>query len=288
MSIAVIGAAGQLGQDLCAGLGSEAAPLTHADVDITDTKSLRKAIEAVAPRAVINCAAYNHVDQAEVCHAEAFAVNCHAVRELSHLCRELGCTLVHFSTDHVFGDLRDGREPYEEASSPGPINTYGLSKLAGEYAVRAICPRHYVIRTCGLYGLHGSGGKGRNFVDTMLRLGQEEGVVRVVNDQTCTPTYTSDLAAATLQLIHSDSFGLYHWTNAGSCTWYEFACEIFRQGGIDAQCLPISTEEFGARAARPSYSVLASCKIEGIGLGRPRHWKQALQDYLERGGRPSQ
>jgi dTDP-4-dehydrorhamnose reductase len=152
--------------------------------------------------------------------------------------------------------------------------------LAGEYFVQSICPRHFVIRTCGLYGLRGSGGKGRNFVQTMLRLGRERGQVRVVNDQTCTPTYAADLAQATLDLLGTDEFGLFHWTNAGSCTWHEFASAIFRQAGMSAECVPITSAEFGARAARPKYSVLSTAKFERLGFKSPRPWPEALRDYM--------
>jgi dTDP-4-dehydrorhamnose reductase len=283
VSIAIIGAAGQLGRDLCTRLGDEAVPLTHRDVDLIDRSSLRGVLTNLspAPRTVVNCAAFNHVDDAETRPADAFAVNVFGVRELSLICRELNCVLVHFSTDHVFGIDCDRREPYDELAVPGPLSVYGLSKLAGEYFVRANCPRHFIVRTCGLYGLYGSGGKGRNFVETMARLAAERRPIRVVNDQTCTPTYTADLAEAVWQLLGTDAFGLYHWTNGGSCTWYEFACEIFRQAGLSAECSPITTEQYGARAARPSYSVLATAKFQQLGFAPPRHWTQALGAYLD-------
>lgn len=280
MSIAVIGAGGQLGRDLCSAIGAEAIALGHKDVELTDRDSVARALSPLAPRAVINAAAFNHVDDAETRPAEAFAANALGVRELAGVCRDLGCVLVHFSTDYVFGLDRARAKPYEESDAPGPLSVYGLSKLAGECFVRAIWPRHFVIRTCGLYGLHGSGGKGRNFVETMLRLGRERGQVRVVSDQICTPTYTTDLAQATLAILSADAFGLYHWTNAGSCSWHEFACEIFRQAGTDVECLPITSEQYGARAARPAYSVLSAEKFARLGFVSPRHWKHALADYL--------
>jgi dTDP-4-dehydrorhamnose reductase len=282
VSIAVIGAGGQLGQALCELIdASTVAPLTHQDVELTDRASLERALRPLAPTVVINTAAFNLVDDAESRPADAFATNAFGVRELAGVCRDLGCTLVHFSTDYVFGIDRSRDRPYEESEVPGPLSVYGLSKLAGEYFVRSICPRHFVIRTCGLYGLRGSGGKGRNFVQTMLRLGRERGQVRVVNDQTCTPTSAADLAAATLQLLATDAFGLYHWTNSGSCTWHEFACEIFRVSQMAVQCEAITSVEFGARAARPAYSVLSTAKIEKLGMKRPRPWQEALSDYLK-------
>ena len=285
MRTAVIGAAGQLGRDLIDQLGPQAIPLTHLDIDLTDAESVRRVLGGLSPSAVINAAAFNLVDAAEDRPADAFAVNAFGVRELSMVCRELGCVLVHFSTDYVFGLDADRARAYAEHDAPGPLSVYALSKLTGEYFVRSICPRHFVVRTCGLYGLHGSGGKGRNFVETVLRVGRERGHMRVVNDQRCTPTYTADLARATCQLVATDAFGLYHWTNSGSCTWHEFACEIFRQAGVAVECVPITTEQFGARAARPKYSVLQSDKFAGLGFGSPRPWNEALRDYLtSRGG----
>ena len=281
MRAAVIGAAGQLGRDLCAQLGPQAVALTHPEVELTSHESLVDALGELSPDVVINAAAFNRVDEAEERPSEAFAVNALGVRELSLVCRELDCVLVHFSTDYVFGLEQDRRQPYCESSVPGPLSVYGLSKLAGEYFVRSICPRHFVVRTCGLYGLHGAGGKGRNFVETMLRIGPERGQIRVVHDQTCTPTYTLDLAQAACQLISSDAYGLYHWTNAGSCTWYEFACEIFRQAGVSVDCVPITSEQYGARAARPKYSVLDTSLFASLGFGPLRPWNEALHAYME-------
>src|SRR5205085_7588336 len=166
-------------------------------------------------------------DRAESGLSAAFQVNAYAVRELALACRDLGCTLVHFSTDYVYG-LDAGRlEPYLESDRPGPVNVYGVSKLSGEFLVRANCPRHFIIRTCGLYGVWGIGGKGGNFVETMLRLAREGKPLRVVDDQECTPSYTVDIATATAALIATDRYGLYHLTNSGSCSWYDFARAIF-------------------------------------------------------------
>jgi dTDP-4-dehydrorhamnose reductase len=279
--IAIIGADGQLGQELCRLLDpAKILPLTHGDVELTDPQSLDRAIGSAAPRIVINTAAFNHVDDAELRPADAFQTNALGVRELARLCQKLQATLVHFSTDYVFGldTLRD--RPYSESDTPGPVSVYGLSKLAGECFVRSICPRHFVIRTCGLYGRHGHGGKGRNFVQTMLRIGRERGEVRVVNDQRCTPTSAADLAAATVRLLESDVFGTYHWTNGGSCSWLQFAEQIFALAGMSVRCEPISSAQFGARAMRPTYSVLATAAVQRLGLPAPRSWQDALRDYV--------
>lgn len=278
--IVVIGAEGQLGRDLCRRFGSLAVGLTHRDVELRNPATLQRKLTWLRPRVVINTAAFNFVDDAETRADEAFEVNALGVRELSLACRELDCVLMHFSTDYVFGLDAARREPYSEDDLPGPINVYGTSKLTGEYFVRSLCPKHFVVRTCGLYGHHGSGGKGRNFVNTMLRLVREGRPVRVVADQVCTPTATADLADAMLRLIETDAFGLYHWTNSGQCSWHELACEIFRLAGLTVDCTAITTAEFGGRARRPAFTVLESRCWNELDLSPPRTWQDALREFL--------
>jgi dTDP-4-dehydrorhamnose reductase len=180
----------------------------------------------------------------------------------------------------VFGLDAERNTPWTEAECPGPVSVYGLSKLAGEFLVRGNCPRHLVIRTCGLYGVWGGGGKGKNFVETMLRLAAGGKPVRVVNDQRCTPSFTADVATATAALVASGATGLFHVTNAGDCTWFELAREIFRAAGVRAEVTPITSAEFGAAARRPSYSVLSNDRLAKAGVPRPRHWTEALAAYL--------
>jgi len=283
---AVIGAAGQLGRDLCVRLGGDALPLTRADFDLTDAVAVRAKLADLQPKVVINCAAYNFVDKAEDEPAAAFAVNAFAVRNLADVCRDLDLILVHFSTDYVFGLDKSRQTPYGESDAPGPVSVYGQSKLAGEYFVRSICPKHFVIRTCGLYGtrpeasLRASGvttGKGTNFVETMLRLASQGKPLKVVNDQVLTPSYTADVAEAAIQLVQSNRFGLYHLTNAGHCSWYEFARTIFELAGVKADLSPTTSREYGSKARRPAYSVLES---EFGHTPRLRPWREALAAYL--------
>jgi dTDP-4-dehydrorhamnose reductase len=270
---AVLGSAGQLGRDLCPRLPGEVLPLTRAQADLTNAASLREALTAARPDVVINCAAYNFVDKAESEPEAAFAVNAWGVRSLATVCRDLGVLLVHFSTDYVFGLDTTRTMPYSSADAPGPVSVYGLSKLAGEYLVRSLCPRHLVIRTCGLYGVWGSGGKGGNFVETMLRVAGQGKPLRVVSDQVCTPSYTADVAAGTVALIEAGTTGVAHLTNAGACSWHEFAAAIFRLAGVAADLTPISSREYNAAARRPDYSVLVST----VPL---RPWQEALAAYL--------
>jgi dTDP-4-dehydrorhamnose reductase len=188
--------------------------------------------------------------------------------------------LVHFSTDYVFGLEEARTTPLTETDAPGPVSIYGLSKLAGEYLVRSLCQRHLVIRTCGLYGVWGTGGKGGNFVETMLRLAGQRKPVRVVDDQRCTPSFTADVAEATAAMIATRAHGLWHVTNSGDCSWYEFAKEILRATGAKADLTPITSGEFGAPARRPAYSVLSNERLLTAGVTIPRPWKQALAAYL--------
>ena len=182
MKIAVLGAQGQLGRDLCPRLSGDVLPLSRADLDLEKPETIAAYFAAHRPDVFINCSAYNFVDKAETDPDAAFRVNAWGVRALAEACRAAGVYLVHFSTDYVFGLDTNHRTPLTETDAPGPVSVYGLSKLAGEYLVRSICPQHLVIRTCGLYGVWGSGGKGSNFVETMLRVAGQGKTLRVVND----------------------------------------------------------------------------------------------------------
>lgn len=283
MRYAVLGAAGQLGRDLCPRLEGEVVSLSRTSapaVDLARAESLRLLFDELRPDVVVNCAAYNFVDKAESEPEAAFAVNAWGVRELARLCAERDCRLVHFSTDYVFGLEATRRQPWTESDAPGPVSVYGLSKLAGEYLVRSLCPRHLVIRTCGLYGVWGSGGKGGNFVETMLRLAGLGKPLRVVDDQICTPSYTVDVAEATVALLKSERSGLYHLTNSGSCTWYELARTIFELSGVSANLTPIPSSDYPVPARRPAYSVLAHTALNDAGVPSPRSWREALAAYL--------
>lgn len=280
MKFAVLGAAGQLGRDLCPRLPGEVVPLTRQQADLTRPDSLRATLDEVRPDVVVNCAAYNFVDKAETEPEAAFAVNAWGVRALATVCRDLDVTLVHISSDYVFGLDQTRHTPYSEADAPGPVSVYGLSKLAGEYLVRALCPKHLIVRTCGLYGIWGSGGKGTNFVETMLRLAGQGKSLRVVADQVCTPSFTVDVAAAVASLLDRGCTGLCHITNAGSCSWYQFAQAIFQQARVGADVAPTTSKEYGAPASRPSYSVLATDRFHALGLPTLRPWQEALVAYL--------
>lgn len=278
---AILGANGQLGRELIPRLAGEVYPLARAQADLTRAEELYATIAQLRPDVIVNCAAYNFVDRAESEPAAAFAVNAWGVRDLARMCRELDTALVQFSSDYVFG-LDDNRQtPYAEDEAPGPVSVYGLSKLAGEYLVRSLCPRHIIIRTCGLYGAWGVGGKGGNFVETILKAARQGKPLRVVADQTCSPSYAADVAAATVALLATGQSGVYHLTNSGAVTWYEFARAILELSKMPAELSPITSAEYGAAARRPRYSVLATEKIVRLGLPPMRSWQAALAAYLQ-------
>jgi dTDP-4-dehydrorhamnose reductase len=232
----------------------------------------------VRPQIVINTAAFHKVDVVEGDPARAFAINAIGPRNLALICRELDAVLVQLSTDYVFsGRLQ---RPHREEDPVDPLNVYGVSKAAGEMLVRYLWPRHHVVRSSGLYGVAGSSGKGGNFVELMLRLAAEARPIRVVDDQVLTPTSTRALAGQLVALVDSGNFGLYHATCQGECSWYQFTQEILRQSGLNASLQPQTTEESGAAAKRPRYSVLENHNLQQIGLDRMPAWQAALSAYL--------
>lgn len=271
-TVMLLGAGGQLSNDLLlAAGGRNVTAVTHADLDVTDRDAVMRTVERFQPDLIVNAAAYVDVEGCETNAELAFAVNADGVRNIA----DTGVALVQVSTDYVF----DGRAsaPYAEDAATNPINVYGASKLAGEKFARG----HLIVRTSGLYGVAPTRAKG-NFVSTMLRLGRERGELAVVDDQVLTPTSTADLAPMLWRLIDSGARGLYHATNAGECSWFEFARAIFELAGMNVKVRPISSAEFGAKAPRPAYSVLDTSKLAREGFGSLRPWREALASHLER------
>ena len=281
MKVVLIGAKGQLGSDLTLILktnGYEVVSLTHANVEVTDMGSIRSTLIPAQPDVVINTAAYHKVEEAEGNPAQAFAVNTIGPRNLALVCRDMELPLVHFSTDYVFSGLKGS--PYVESDPVDPANIYGVSKAAGEMVLRYLWPRHFIVRTSGLYGKVGSSGKGGNFVELMLQLAREGKSIKVVNDQILTPTSTRALALQIAALIKTDAYGTYHATCQGECTWYDFAVEIFRRAGLNSQLSPQTTTQSGVQVKRPPYSVLENANLKCIGIDLMPSWQDALQSYL--------
>ena len=292
MKILVTGANGQLGSDLCKVLQHfELIPLTHRDIEIADINSVKYAFCKHKPDIIINTAAYVRVDDCETNQDKAFLINTLGARNVAVIAQELGAKLIHISTDYVFGGVGetlvvshraggDKPRPYTEFDSPAPLNIYGKSKLAGENFVQHLCSKHFTIRTSGLFGIAGASGKGGNFVETMLRLAKERDELKVVNDQVFSPTYTKDLAKKIAQLIRTEYYGIFHITNKGVCSWYEFATEILKQAGLKPPVIPITSDKYPQKASRPRFSVLDNYHLRLLGLDDMRTWQEALKDYM--------
>jgi dTDP-4-dehydrorhamnose reductase len=276
--IGLIGAGGQLATDLAEVLKGDVRPLPHREVEIEDPHSIARALAGVE-EIVMNTAAYNLVDKAESEPERAFAVNERGAENLASYCATHGLKLVHFSTDYVLGGDPAQGKPLDENTEPRPLSVYAKSKLAGEEAIRRICRNHLIIRTCGLYGMAATKAKG-NFIETMLRLAETRSEISVVDDQHCTPSFTVDVAEATVDLLAARASGTFHVTNSGATTWSRLAEEVFRLAGLPVTVKPITSAEFGAKARRPAWSVLDCGRMERI-LGRPMpEWRDAVERYL--------
>ena len=276
MKVAILGVNGQLGSDivLTAPGSVQLEPIARERADITDASSLAGVLESVRPGAVINTAAYVRVDDAEDNAELAFRVNAIAARDIARICERLNAVLLHVSTDYVFDGL--GRSvPYTEDDIPNPVNTYGLSKFAGEIYVRNISTRHYIARVSSLYGKRGSSGKGGNFVYTILEKAKKGELLRVVDDIFMSPTYTLDAAGQIWKLLlDKKAYGVYHLNNSGHVSWHGFAQKIVEKSGLACTVAPVKHTEYKTKAKRPLWSALASTKIEARG------WEEALEDFL--------
>jgi len=284
LKVAVIGSTGQLGQDLMRVLGEDAVGLSHQDLDVSDGVGVASAVRSQQPDWVINTAAYHRVDDCELNPSLSFSANALGALNVARAASDIGAGVVFFSTDYVFGGRTRGRNrPYEEGDTPQPLNVYGVSKVAGEQLVMQANPRHIVVRSAGLYGTSTSR-KGWTFPELMLNKARTEGHVRVVTDQVLSPTYTEDLALKTKELIGREATGLFHLTNVGECSWFEFAKGVFDLVGVEVEMEPIETGETGRRARRPSYSALTTTRLSEVGSSPLRPWNEALSDYLRAKG----
>jgi len=279
MKVVVTGSGGQLGSELCRQLGGDAVGLDLPEFDLTDRDRVVRTLAEIGPQAVINAAGFTHVDEAERQVELCRAVNADGVAHLVEACRRLDCPLVEISTDYVFGVDAGRRGPYRETDEPRPLGAYARSKLEGERCA-AMWHKHYIVRTCGLYGRAGPRSRG-NFVETVLARGAEGERLRVVRDQHCTPSYVPHVARAVRFLVGTEAFGTYHVVNTGETTWYDFAVEAFRQAGMDVRPEPITTSEYGLAVPRPGYSVLDTGKYHGLCGAPPMpRWEEALAEYL--------
>ena len=282
MKVLLIGATGQLGTDLRVALktaGVELVAPPRSELDVCSSERLRAAFDRYSPEVVINTSAFHKMDECEKLPQLAFEVNASAVKCLSEECERIGATLVHYSTDYVFGRQSTRNTPYLEEERTEPLNVYGVSKVAGEAMVQYITSRHYILRVCGLYGQAGSSGKGGNFVENMLKRAQEGSPLRVVHDQVLTPTSTRVVAGKTLELLRLGAYGVYHMTAEGQCSWYEFTMKIMECSGLARTVIPVGTDAFPSPVRRPQYSVLSKRKLASVGIQMPS-WESALSDYI--------
>ena len=276
MKILVTGSSGQLGHDLVIELtkrGHDINGVSSKELNLMDPTAVHSFLTSIRPDAVMHCAAYTAVDQAEDDAEICMAVNHLGTRSVADSCAEIGCKLLYISTDYVFPGTGD--RPWEPDDTTAPLNLYGRSKLMGEEAVREATSQHFIVRTSWVFGING-----KNFVKTMLRLGKERDTLTVVDDQFGSPTYTKDLSVLLADMIETEKYGTYHATNEGICTWYEFACEIMKQAGLSTEVLAVSSSQYPSKANRPKNSRMSKNKLDEVGFHRLPSWQDALHRYL--------
>lgn len=277
MKVLVTGVNGQLGYDVVERLKKlniEHIGVDRQDFDLINEEQTKSFILNYKPDVVIHCAAYTAVDKAEDERDKCYAVNALGTRYIAQACVEIGAKMVYISTDYVFDG--EGEKPFEVTDEPRPINYYGQTKYEGELEVKKYVDKVFVIRVSWVFGINGN-----NFVKTMVRLGKERDQLNVVSDQIGSPTYTYDLAKLISDMIFTEKYGTYHATNEGFCSWYEFACEIFKLTGIDVLVNPIRTEDYPTKAVRPKNSRLSKKNLELKGFTKLPEWKEALERYLD-------
>jgi dTDP-4-dehydrorhamnose reductase len=282
MKILLIGKTGQLGSDLIRNNTThEIIAPDRSELDITDPATAERALNALKPDVLINTAAFHNVPMCEQEPDKAFLINCVAVRDLARLCSKSNITFVTFSSDYVFGG--DQRTPYSESDPPRPVQIYGITRAAGEYAALSEAPDHaIVIRTCGLYGLSGATSKGGNFVDKRIAEAKQHPILEMGSDQTVCPTYTGDLSNAVVRLLEHPSRtpGIYHLVNEGECTWYEFTEAVYEFLAIKVDLRSVDRQGRNGDMRRPLYSALANTKARALGIILPQ-WRDALERYLK-------
>ena len=272
MKVLVTGIGGQLGHDVVRELeqrGQDVVGVGREEMDITDAEKVGEVIRACAPDAVIHCSAYTAVDRAED------KVNVDGAKNIAEVCAELDCKMIYISTDFVFSG--EGERPWETDDAAGPISVYGRTKYEGETEVKSRLGKFFIVRISWVFGKNGN-----NFVKTMLRIGKENGAVKVVDDQIGSPTYTRDMAVLLADMVQTEKYGVYHASNEGFCSWYEFAKEIFRLAGMDeVSVTPITSDQFPAKAKRPFNSRMSKEKLIKEGFNKLPSWQDALKRYLQ-------
>ena len=277
MRVLVTGVKGQLGYDVMNELakrGYEGVGVDVDEMDITDARKGDEVITKAQVDKVVHCAAYTAVDAAEDNVELCRRVNAEGTENIAKVCKRLDLPMVYLSTDYVFDG--EGERPWEPDDERDPLNVYGQTKYEGELAVERNLDKYFIVRIAWVFGVNG-----KNFIKTMLNLAQNHDTITVVDDQVGSPTYTYDLARLLVDMIETEKYGRYHATNEGLCTWYEFAKEIFRQAGVDVKVVPVTSEQFQAKAKRPHNSRMNKDKLEAMGFQRLPSWQDALSRYLK-------
>ena len=289
MRALLLGPNGQLGHDVRrahqeAGEPFELLPLARDTLDISTPERVEGVLDGLHFEVLVNCTGYHKTDEVEDHAALAFAVNAHAVQAMARVCAAKRARFFHVSTDYVFGGDAARDRPLREGDPIAPVNVYGASKAMGETLARLACEEVVILRVASLFGVAGASGKGGNFVETMIRVGKETGTLRVVEDQTMSPTATADVARLMVRMVNEGCApGLHHAVNDGSASWFDFAYEIVRRAGVEARVVPCTSEEYPTRAARPRYSVLDNAKVSAA-FGAMPPWQDALGRYLHAKG----
>ena len=284
MRIAIIGANGQLGSDVTSvlkGDGYDVSELTHNEIEISNIDCVDVVLKDIKPDVVVNTAAFHNVPRCEEEPEKAFLVNGVGTMNLARISNDIDATLIHISTDYVFDGEK--KSPYVEIDPPAPLNVYGNTKLSGEYFIRAIANKYYILRVSGLYGENPCRAKGGyNFVELMLKKAKEQDEVRVVNDEFLTPTFTKEVARQISKMLKKmPGYGLYHATAEGSCSWYEFAQAIFEITDTEVNLKEAAPGEFASGVKRPKYSVLENYNLKKAGINIFKHWKESLEEYIK-------
>lgn len=277
MKVLVTGVKGQLGYDVVKDLekrGHQPIGVDRDEMDLMDNEAIRTFIMNLKPEAIIHCAAYTAVDKAEEEVETCYQINAESVKVISECAKELDVKLIYISTDYVFDGTKEGE--YVETDLPNPINVYGASKLKGEQYVQTLLEKYYIVRISWVFGVNGN-----NFIKTMRRLGSERDELNIINDQVGSPTYTADLAPLLVDMMETDKYGIYHATNEETCSWYEFANEIFKQSGIEVKTNPITTDQYPTAAKRPMNSRMSKTKLKANGFNLLPTWQEALAHYLK-------
>ncbi|MCQ9206665.1 MAG: dTDP-4-dehydrorhamnose reductase [Omnitrophica bacterium] len=284
MKVAVIGANGQLGTDICQVFRENnhtVVELNHDRLEVKDIDQVSTLLKDIKPEVVINTAAAHHLEKCELNPEQAFLINSIGARNVALVAKEVNSTLIWISTDYVFNGKK--RSPYIEKTPVSPLNTYGISKVAGEFCIKESCRKYFIVRTSGLYGLAPCRAKGENFVVKMLRLAKEKKEISIVNNEILTPTWTYSLAKQILHFCKCSSipYGIVHSTDEGECSWFEFAKEIFRNASIKIKLIPVKTTSFSSAVHRPNYSVLENKILKKHKKNIMQHWKKSIANYLK-------